>query len=249
MAKLLEVKGLEVLVEGKKVLDGVNLSIGKGEVHALMGRNGSGKSSLALALAGHPKYEVKLKRSGGVKFAGKNLLALPADLRARAGIMLAFQAPIAIPGVGVFTFLRQAYNQMRGEIAVVDLKKRLLVIMEDLGIPEEFLGRYVNDGFSGGERKKMEVLQAILLKPRLLILDEIDSGLDVDSLKLVASAVRKMVRENDTSVLVISHYKRLLEYLEPEYVHVMRDGRVIKSGGSGLVEEIEKGGYGEKKGK
>lgn len=241
MKRLLEISDLKVSVDSKLVVQGVSLSISKGEVHALMGPNGSGKSSLALALTGHPSY----KAGGKVKLDGKDLLSMSADKRAREGLMIAFQAPIAIPGVSVFHFLRQAYENLTGEKEnVLDFKARLVDLMDKVGLDESFVKRYVNDGFSGGERKKLEVLQVLLFKPRLVILDEVDSGLDVDSLKVVAEVVRGIVDEGESSVLVISHYKRLLEYLKPDKVHIMGKGKIVKSGGRKIVDEIEEKGYG-----
>lgn len=239
---MLKIRNLRVSVDNKNVVKDINLFISGGEVHALMGKNGSGKSSLALAIAGHPVYEVE---DGGVMFEGENLLEMKPDERTRMGIFLAFQSPVAIPGVTVFHFLRQSYEIVTGKHGdVKDFKDEVVVLLEKLGLSEDFLNRYVNDGFSGGERKKMEVLQILLLKPKLAILDEIDSGLDVDSLKMVAGTIRELVKGGDVAFLVISHYRRLFEYIEPKYVHVMQEGEIIRSGGAELVDEIEEEGYG-----
>lgn len=239
---MLTITGLHVTVEKKDVLSGVDLRVGRGEVHALMGPNGSGKSSLALTLSGHPAYTAT---KGTVRFLRKNLLAMSVPERARAGLFLAFQAPVAIPGVTVFTFLRQAYEAMGAtSVDVVAFKKRLVSLLSDVGLDETFLGRYVHDGFSGGERKKLEVLQVLLFAPKMVVLDEVDSGLDVDSLKLVAAHVRTLVSEKSLAVLVISHYRRLLEYLEPDFVHVMKGGVIVQEGDRMLAEEIEHKGYG-----
>lgn len=238
---MLIIRDLSVSVGEKNVVKGVNLSISKGEVHALMGRNGSGKSSLALTIAGHPAYTVE---SGEIVFEGKDLLEAKPDERVRMGIFLAFQSPVAIPGVTVFHFLRQSYEAVTGKHSdVKDFKDEAVVLLEKLGLSEDFLKRYVNDGFSGGERKKMEILQILLLKPKLAILDEIDSGLDVDSLKMVVGTIRELVGGSDVAFLIISHYRRLFERIEPKHVYVMQEGEITRNGGVELVGEIEEGGY------
>lgn len=240
MSKILEVNNFSVTVEKNLVVERVNLVLGRGEVHAIMGRNGSGKSSLVLGLAGHPMYKV----SGEVKFLGQDLLSMNPSERAKEGILLAFQSPVAIPGVSVFNFLKESYSAIHGNPkSVVEFKNKITTILNKLGMEEEFLKRYVNDGFSGGERKKMEVLQALLLEPKLLILDEIDSGLDVDSLKIVSDSIKQQISKRKMSVLIISHYKRLLEYLEPDKVHLMEKGSIVRVGDKDLVEKIENEGY------
>lgn len=236
----LRISGLKVEVEGKEVVSGVDLEVSGREIHGLMGPNGSGKSSLALALMGHPRYEVK---EGKVEFEGEDLLEMEPDERARRGLFLGFQTPVALPGVSVFRFLKNAYERVRGgKLEVKEFKKKLVEELEEVGLGEEFLQRNVNEGFSGGERKKMEILQARMLEPSLVVLDEVDSGLDVDSLKVVAESVKKLVGQG-SGVLVISHYPRLFEYLEPEKLYVMKEGEMFKEGGAELVEEIEKKGY------
>lgn len=242
---MLKIRNLRVFVDEKNVVKDVDLSIAKGEVHALMGQNGSGKSSLAFAVAGHPTYVIE---SGEIVFRGKDFLVLEPNERVRAGVFLAFQSPVAIPGVSVFHFLRQSYEAVTGKHEnVLDFKKRVVVLLKKLGLSEDFLKRYVNDGFSGGERKKMEILQVLLLKPKLVILDEVDSGLDVDSLKMVADNIRELVKKDGVSFLIISHYKRLFEYVKPDHVHVMKGGKIVKDGGADLIDEIEKEGYGSRK--
>lgn len=242
MSKILELIDFKVEVEEKQVVRGVDLGIEEGSIHALMGPNGSGKSSLANAIIGHPKY--KILEGSKATFRGKDILGMVADERARDGILMAFQSPIAVPGVKVFTFLREAYRQLGGgDLGVGEFKKKVVKIMERVGLESEFLGRYINDGFSGGERKKMEILQMLLFKPKLMIIDEIDSGLDVDSLKVVAEGITSLVKDSGSSVIIISHYKRILEYVKPQTVHIMKEGLLINSGDIDLIDKIEEKGY------
>lgn len=237
---LLEIKNLHVEVEGKEILKGVNLKINKGEIHAIMGPNGSGKSTLSFTLMGHPRYAVT---EGSVLFEGGDLLAMEPDARARNGVFLAFQYPNAIPGVTVVNFLRQALKAVRGQdVPVKEFRKELKSKMKMLEINDAFAGRYLNDGFSGGEKKRHEILQLALLSPRLAILDETDSGLDIDALKTVCGGINHLANP-ELGILIITHYQRMLNYITPHFVHVMADGRVIKSGGPGLAKSLEQTGY------
>lgn len=237
---ILEIKNLHVRVEDKAILKGVNLTINKGEVHALMGRNGSGKSTLSYTLMGHPRYEVT---EGQVLFEGKDLLSMPADERARAGMYLAFQYPVAIPGVSVANFLRAALKAHRGQdIPAKDFRKEVKELMKQLSVKEDFLSRYVNDGFSGGEKKRLEVLQMTLFKPVMALLDETDSGLDIDALRTVAEGINSMASP-ERSILLITHYQRMLDYVTPQFVHIMQEGQIVMSGGPEIVAELETHGY------
>jgi Fe-S cluster assembly ATP-binding protein len=235
----LVVRGLTVSVEAKEILRGVDLTVPAGEVHALMGPNGSGKSTLAYTLSGHPKYTVT---AGTARFGGTDLLALPADARARLGLFLCFQYPTAIPGVTTVNFMRAALRAQGKEMPAREFIRRLNEEMAALKIDESFRARYINDGFSGGEKKRAEILQMAMLRPRLSILDETDSGLDVDALRTVANGVMRLSGP-DMSVLVITHYPRILEYLKPDRVHVLHQGRVVTSGGPELADQIEAEGY------
>ncbi len=240
----LRVQGLRGSVEGNEILKGIDLTVEPGKVHALMGPNGSGKSTLAFSLAGHPKYDVT---AGTATLDGADLLELPADKRARAGLFLSFQYPAAIPGVKVPNFLFAARQAVRpGEITPGKFRTLLLEKMDVLGMDPSFLGRYLNDGFSGGEKKRLEMLQMAVLAPKYAILDETDSGLDVDALKDVGESV-KALRASDegenTGFLIITHYPRILQHIEPDVVHVMIDGRIAKTGGSDLAHRIEREGY------
>lgn len=239
-APLLEVKDLHVEVEGKEILKGVDLRIGPGEVHALMGPNGSGKSTLSNTLMGHPKYQVT---RGSIHYKGEDITALKTDERARRGMFLAFQYPTAIPGVSVTNFLRIVLKSIRGkEIPVKDFRKELKEKMDVLEMKDSFAGRYVNDGFSGGEKKRLEILQMALIQPALALLDETDSGLDIDALKIVSEGIN-LLRSPQVGMLVITHYQRLLDYVKPDFVHVLVQGRVVKSGGKELAMELETKGY------
>ena len=243
---MLEIKDLHVTVDGKKILKGLSLYMGEGEVHAIMGPNGSGKSTLSYVLAGRPGYEVT---SGSVVFRGQDLTQMKAEERAAAGIFLALQYPVEIPGVTTINFLRTALNaqlKARGEAEVdaVTFLKRVKEEREKLLMPDEMVKRPVNVGFSGGEKKRNEVLQMAMLRPRLAILDETDSGLDIDALKIVSSGVNAL-RAADRSFLVITHYQRLLDHIVPDRVHVLAGGRIVKSGGPELARELEVRGYDE----
>ncbi len=245
MNSIIEIKDLYVSIDGKQILKGINVEIGPGEVHALMGRNGSGKSTLAYALMGHPKYVVD---EGRILFRGENLLELSPDQRARKGLFLAFQYPMAVPGVSVANFLRTAVNALNGDgggkksIPVSRFRKELKENMNLLKIEPSFAKRYLNDGFSGGEKKRMEVLQLAMLKPALAILDEADSGLDIDALKIASEGVNR-VMNNGMGTLVITHYQRILNYIKPHFVHVMADGRIVASEGPELARKLEAQGY------
>jgi Fe-S cluster assembly ATP-binding protein len=245
---LLEIRNLHVATEdGTEIVRGVDLAIDTGQVHAVMGPNGSGKSTLAYALMGHPAYEIT---EGEVLLDGEDLIALEADERAQRGLFLAFQYPHAVPGVTVASFLRQALNSVRkakagGEddpIKIPEFRKQLQGAMTDLRVPKEMAGRYLNEGFSGGEKKRVEILQMALLRPRVAILDETDSGLDIDALRIVARGVGQLVGP-DMGALVITHYQRILDYIEPDFVHVFVDGRIVREGGPELAHELEAGGY------
>ena len=235
----LAVRDLRVEVEGKEILRGVDLDVPQGEVHALMGPNGSGKSTLAYTVMGHPKYVVT---GGSVSFDGQDLLPLTADARARLGLFLCFQYPTAIPGVTTVNFLRAAMRSLGKEMPAREFLNRLKEEMAELRIDESFRSRYINDGFSGGEKKRSEILQLAMLRPRLAILDETDSGLDVDALRTVAEGVERLAGP-DMGVLVITHYPRILQYLRPDAVHILNRGRVVTSGGHELADRIERDGY------
>ena len=241
---LLEIRGLTATVAGVTILKGINLTVRAGEVHAIMGPNGSGKSTLAKVLAGHPAYEVT---GGTVLFEGADLFALAAEARARAGLFLGFQYPVEIPGVSNSSFLRLAYNTVQGgrgknELDPLEFDDFVREKMKLLEMSPEFLDRSVNDGFSGGEKKRNEILQMAILDPKLSILDETDSGLDIDAMRVVAGGVNKLQTPGNACVLV-THYQRLLNYITPDYVHVMDGGRVIKTGGKELALELEARGY------
>lgn len=236
----LEVIDLHVEVDGKEILKGVNLEIGRGEIHCLMGRNGSGKSTLAYALMGHPKCRIT---HGKIIFNGDDVTNLPIDRRAKLGIFLSFQYPEEIPGVTIANFLRVAYNSAKSTaIPVIEFQKMLREKISLLGMDEKFARRSLNEGFSGGEKKKAEILQMAVLRPSFAILDETDSGLDVDALKTVASGINK-IKTKEQSILLITHYQRILNYIAPDRVHVMSDGKIVKSGGKDLIEKIESEGY------
>jgi Fe-S cluster assembly ATP-binding protein len=237
----LEIRDLRVSVEGKEILTGVDLTVGQGETHAIMGPNGSGKSTLAYAVAGHPKYEVT---GGEVYLDGEDVLALAVDERARAGLFLAMQYPVEVPGVTVSNFLRTAATAVRGEAPKLRLwVKEVKAAMASLGMDPVFAERNVNEGFSGGEKKRHEILQLELLKPRFAVLDETDSGLDVDALRIVSEGVNRVRSTGETGVLLITHYTRILRYVEPDRVHVMAGGRIVESGGAELAEVLESEGY------
>ena len=239
-APLLQIDNLHVAVEGKEILKGLSLTVNRGEIHALMGPNGSGKSTLSYALMGHPRYQVT---QGSVRYEGEDLLGLKPEERARQGIFLAFQYPLAIPGVSVMNFLRTAMKSVRGkDVAIKEYRQELKAAMAMLSIEDAMTSRAVNDGFSGGEKKRLEILQLALLKPKLALLDETDSGLDIDALRIVSEGINK-VSGPQMGVLLITHYQRLLSYVQPHVVHVLIDGRIERSGGKELALELEQHGY------
>ena len=241
---MLSVRNLSVGVDGKTILRSLNLEVRAGEVHAVMGPNGSGKSTLAQALAGHPAYTVT---GGEVTYLGRDLLAMPPEERARAGVFLAFQYPIEIAGVSNAAFLKAAINEMRAArgqeeldaMEVLELLEKTLALVD---MDRSFLTRPVNEGFSGGEKKRNEILQMAVLEPKLAILDETDSGLDIDALKIVAQGVNRL-RQPDNAIILVTHYQRILNYIEPDHVHVLYDGRIVKSAGKELALELERKGY------
>lgn len=239
----LEVKNLHVEIEDKEILKGVNLKMSTGEVHAIMGPNGTGKSTLSEAIMGNPAYKVT---EGEVLLNGVNILELPVDERARAGLFLAMQYPSEIPGVTNAEFMRAAINARRPEdnqIPIREFLKKLDKTMTTLDMTEEMADRYLNEGFSGGEKKRNEILQLMMIEPKFAILDEIDSGLDIDALKVVSRGVNEMLKNAEFGTLMITHYQRLLNYIVPDVVHVMMDGRVVKTGGAELAEKLEEEGY------
>ena len=241
---MLEIRDLHASIGGNEILKGINLTVKKGEVHAIMGPNGSGKSTLAKVLAGHPAYEVT---QGEVLFEGRNLLELPPDERAREGIFLAFQYPIEVPGVSNSQFLRLAYNEKRKHLGEEELdplefkdllKERAKIVEMD----SSFMSRAVNEGFSGGEKKRNEILQMAVLEPKLAVLDETDSGLDIDALRIVAEGVNKL-KNSENAIVLVTHYQRLLNYIVPDYVHVLASGRIVREGGRELALQLEEKGY------
>ncbi len=242
---VLSIRNLNVSIEGKQILKGFSLDLPQGEVHAIMGPNGTGKSTLAYTLMGHPSYEVT---GGEAYFKGQNILELSPDERSRLGIFLAFQYPVSIPGVTVANFLRTAVNARRRDenpedkgIPIPEFRKLLKAKMELLKVDPSFAGRYLNEGFSGGEKKRAEILQMAMLKPEIAILDETDSGLDIDALRIVSEGVNAL-RGSELGVLVITHYQRILNYIRPDVVHVMMDGRIVETGGPDLALSLEEHG-------
>ena len=236
----LEIRDLHVKVDEKEILKGVDLTVNQGEVHALMGRNGAGKSTLGNTIMGHPRYVVT---QGDIRYRGESVLGWTPDQRARAGLFLSFQYPTAIPGVTMVNFLRQAVNAVRGEdMHPREFRALLTEKMKLLQVPDEMARRYLNEGFSGGEKKKAEILQLGVLQPRMAILDETDSGLDVDALRTVAEGVNALAGP-ELGILIITHYNRILNYIRPNIVHVLVDGRIVRSGGADLANEIETRGY------
>jgi Fe-S cluster assembly ATP-binding protein len=241
----LEIRDLHATVEGNEILKGVNLTIGQGEIHALMGPNGSGKSTLANTLLGHPKYKVT---KGDILIDGESVVDLTPDRRAKKGLFLAFQYPVAVPGVTMFSFLRAAYNAVHSDAknqppTIFEFKDALAEKMKLLEMDESFMNRYLNDGFSGGEKKRAEILQLAMLRPKFAVLDETDSGLDIDALRVVAEGVSKLAN-SELGILVITHYQRILKYIRPTFVHVMYEGRITASGGQELSLKLEEKGYG-----
>jgi len=240
MVHELEVKNLHVNVEGKPILKGLNLTVDRGEVHAIMGPNGSGKSTLSYTIMGHPKYEVT---EGEILLRGENVLEMAVDERAKKGLFLGFQYPMSVPGVTMQSFLHTAYNAVKGkDLTSMEFNLRLLDVMKKFDVQPAFAKRFVNEGFSGGEKKRAEILQMAILEPTLAILDEPDSGLDVDALRIVADGINKL-RGADRGILVITHYQRILNHAPADRVTVMMDGRVVKSGGPELALKVEKEGY------
>ena len=249
---MLEIKNLHVSTDnsprgeaGKEILKGLNLNVNQGEIHAIMGPNGSGKSSLSLVLMGHPRYQIT---AGSIKIDGQDLASLTPDKRAKLGLFLAMQYPVAVPGVSVFNLLRSANKNLDAQkVSALEFQKIVKKEMKNLKIDEKFLTRSINDGFSGGEKKKAEILQLSILKPKYAILDEADSGLDVDALKIIALAIKQQVsgvmRHEAPGILLITHYQRILKYVKPDFVHILVDGKIVKSGDSRLAEEIEEAGY------
>jgi Fe-S cluster assembly ATP-binding protein len=241
-AATLEIRGLTASVEGKDILKGIDLTVTQGETHALMGPNGSGKSTLANVIMGRPGYTVT---GGEVLFKGEDITGLTADERARRGLFLAMQYPVEVPGVSVVNFLRTAYKSVKGdEISALAFRKHMKEKMVALGVEDAMVNRYLNQGFSGGEKKRNEILQLAVLEPQIAILDETDSGLDIDSLKQVATGVAQLVGPN-LGILLVTHYQRILNYITPDHVHVMMQGRIVRSGGKELAHELEQKGYEE----
>jgi Fe-S cluster assembly ATP-binding protein len=237
---MLTIENLRVEIDGQEILKGLDLEVGKGEIHAIMGPNGSGKSTLANVLMGHPRYEIT---DGSVTFEGEDVLELEPDERAKLGLFLAFQYPSEVPGVSVANFLRTAVNSVREEeLSPMDMYRFLQEKMAIMQMDPKFAERYLNEGFSGGEKKRNEILQMLMLEPKLAIMDETDSGLDIDALQVVARGVNEL-RGPEFSAVVITHYQRILRYIEPDRVHVMLDGRIVTSGGKELAEALEEKGY------
>jgi Fe-S cluster assembly ATP-binding protein len=258
VSPMLAISNLKISIEGKPIVKGLDLKVKPGEIHVIMGPNGSGKSTLAYALSGHPAYTIESGKEPSktqttkqkhtvptVLFNGDDLLAMSPDERAKAGLFLAFQYPVSIEGVTVSSFLRLAYQAIYPDdrMPLFKFRKKLKTHAKELGIDESFLGRYLNDGFSGGEKKRVEILQMRVLRPKLAICDETDSGLDIDALQVVAQGIQQSVDEYKMGVVVITHYQRILQYLKVDKVHVMKNGKIVKSGGMELVEQLEKTGY------
>jgi Fe-S cluster assembly ATP-binding protein len=236
---MLEIKNLHVEVEGKEILKGVNISVKQGEIHAIMGPNGSGKTSLSFAIMGHPKYKIT---RGEILYDGKNINSMSPDKRARLGLFLGFQYPMDIPGVSVSNFLRTAYRSLNANgVSTMELRELIKEKMAQLKIDESFAERSLNEGFSGGEKKRMEVLQLAVLQPKIAVLDETDSGTDLDALKVIAKNINE-VRKH-TGILLVTHYNRILHHVKPDFVHIMIDGKIIKTGNASLADEVEKTGY------
>lgn len=248
----LQISNLQININDQAIVKGLSFEINPGEIHALMGPNGSGKSTLANALAGHPSYQLNDKKSQ-VQIDDLDLLKMSPDERAQAGLFLAFQYPSEVAGVRINTFLREAYKARFSNSSDEAVKKRLAIVVEfrkyldqlaeELRVKKDLLGRGLNEGFSGGEKKRLEILQMVLLQPKYLILDEIDSGLDIDAIKLVAQGVNRVVTDYQTGVLLITHYQRILKFVKPDFVHVMVAGKIVKSGSQEIVDQLEKDGY------
>lgn len=247
MTAVLDIRNLHVSIDEQPILKGIDLVVKQGEIHALMGPNGSGKSTLAYALAGHPAYEPS---AGRVIFDGEDLLEMEPDERSHAGLFLAFQYPVAVPGVTLAKFLRQAINSRRQAenpddkgISIPEFRRLLKEKMSMLGIDPKFAGRYLNEGFSGGEKKRAEILQMATISPKIAIMDETDSGLDIDALRIVSEGANQLKEEIGMGMLVITHYQRILNYIQPDKVHIMMDGRIVESGGPELAQKLEESGY------
>jgi len=242
----LEIKDLHVEVEGKEILKGLNLKVRQGEIHALMGPNGSGKSTLSLAIMGHPKYAIT---KGDILLDGRSVLEMSPDERAKTGLFLSFQYPSEVPGVSLSDFLRTAYNNIHNGqdknkfTSVLEFRTILQEKMRLMNFDPSFASRYLNEGFSGGEKKRGEILQLSVLKPRMAIMDETDSGLDIDALQVIADGVNRLMVDKTMGTLLITHYERILKYIKPDYVHVLIDGKIVKSGGKELAQELEAKGY------
>lgn len=267
MSQNLLIKNLHVQIDGKQILKGVNLEVKPGEIHAIMGPNGSGKSTMAYTLAGHPSYELSNKKKSQVLLDEKNILEMSPDERAQAGLFLAFQYPVEVPGVKVLNFLWAAYKQRFPERfeensmgygvwsskgakkhkikTIVHFRDYLRELAGELNVSDDLLMRGLNEGFSGGEKKCLEILQMAVLEPKFAVLDETDSGLDIDAIKTVAAGVKKIVKKHKTGVLVITHYQRILDYLKPDFAHIMVSGKIVESGGPELISKVEKEGYGK----
>jgi Fe-S cluster assembly ATP-binding protein len=246
--KKLIVKNLHAQADDIKILNGLNIEVNKGEVHAIMGPNGAGKSTLAKILMGDSNYQISKIKNQKIEMDGKNLLNLDPDERAKLGLFLSFQNPVEIPGVRIETFLREAYKERfandKNKISkALEFRKFLIGLAEKLGVNPDFLKRGLNENFSGGEKKRLEILQMAVLKPEFAILDETDSGLDIDALKTIAHGVRMIIKENKTGVIIITHYQRILDYLQPDKVHIMVEGKIVESGGKEIVSRLEKEGY------
>ncbi len=247
MGAALEIRNLHVSVDEQPILKGVDLVVKQGEIHALMGPNGSGKSTLSNTIMGHPAYEIT---AGQIIFDGEDILEMEPDERSRAGLFLAFQYPVAIPGVTVANFLRNAINARRKDanpedkgISIPEFRRLMIEKMDMLHMDHSFAGRYLNDGFSGGEKKRAEILQMAVLEPKIAVMDETDSGLDIDALRIVSEGAQQLQADMDLGVLVITHYQRILNHIQPEYVHIMMDGKIVESGGPDLALHLEEQGY------
>lgn len=239
---MLEIKDLQVSTHGKEILKGVTLTIKPGEIHALMGPNGSGKSSLSMALMGHPQYQIT---KGKIILDGEDITQLSVDKRAKAGLFLAMQYPVAVPGVSISNFMRSAYKNLKDSaVKALEIQTRVKNELKNIKLDEKFIARSVNEGFSGGEKKKLETLQLKILEPKYAVLDETDSGLDVDALKLVSSGINTARKSNSKlGILLITHYQRILKFVQPDFVHILVDGKIVKSGDASLAEKIEEKGY------
>ncbi len=247
MGSVLQIKNLHASVEGKEILNGLNLTVKQGEIHTIMGPNGSGKSTLANVIMGHPKYKIT---SGDITLDGKSILNETADQRAKLGLFMAFQHPMEISGVSLANFLRTAYRQVNGQpenpknmVSISEFRKLLKQKMDSLNVDDNFVKRYLNEGMSGGEKKKSEVLQAAVLKPKIAIMDETDSGTDVDAMKTISNSINSLLKDNNTGILLITHYNRILKIVKPDFVHIMISGRIIKTGDYSLADYVENSGY------